>query len=231
MATPKFDALVSKVRNWTNRDADILTDALITDFLDYSADFCYRNLRIPPLEYVYKYATITSGSEGETSLQLPPDFTELITFSKTDADGKVYTFNKKLAGNQFKDSLTKVPENSFTYKGNLIQFHPAAKVGEVYELHYYRRLPDLDAVYVDNAANQSAGIVGDEVYNWLRDDNERLLLWGALGQAFDFLHEEEKANRYYEKQRAGIQELNNEEKQRKAKGASNIVTFEVTEIL
>ena len=253
MATPLFDALVAKVRGWVNRDSSVLPDSLITDFLDYSADYCYRKLRIPPFEYTYQYPAITSGSVGETVLQLPPDFSELITFSKIDANGRRYTFNKQLVEKEFNDYFITKPNNSFTYKGGNIEFYPAAEVGEVYELHYYRRLFDLDATYVVNQANidlnnctvasqgdegavefpEGSGnyYTGNEVYNWLRDDNERVLLWGALAQALDYLGEDDRAMKFFQKQEIAVQELNNEEKQRKSKGAINSVTFEVSELL
>ena len=253
MSTPNFDALVEKVRSWANRDEAVLSDTIITDFLDYSADYCYRKLRIPPLEYTYSYPSITIASEGETSLQLPPDFSELITFSVIDSDGNKNVFNKQLVEKEFNNSTTIKPEYSFTYKGGNINFYPAAKVGDVYELHYYRRLYDLDATYVVNQANITLNnctvvdsstegsvefpvgsgtyYVGNEVYNWLRDDNERVLLWGALAEAFNYLGEEQKAMMYNQKQELAIQELNTEEKLRKSKGASNTVTFEVSELL
>jgi hypothetical protein len=253
MATPNFDALVVKVRNWANRDDTVLTDSLITDFLDYSADYCYRKLRIPPLEYTYQYPTITSSTAGETSLQLPPDFSELITFSVIDSNGDRYTFNKQLVEKEFNNKLTTKPLYSFTYKGSEINFYPEAKEGDVYELYYYHRLNDLDATYLVNETNVNLGnctevlstvsgaiefpsgsgtyYIGNEVYNWLRDSNERVLLWGAFANVLDYLGEDERAMKYYQKQELAIDELNREEIIRKTKGAINTVTFEVSELL
>jgi|TARA_B100000035_G_C21030838_1_gene568380 hypothetical protein len=253
MATPNFDALVAKVRNWANRDSSILTDALITDFLDYSADTCYRKLRIPPLEYTYLYPTITSASTGETSLQLPPDLTEIISMRRTNSAGTSSTFMKNLGLRSFEDNNTSKPQNSFSYKGGNIIFHPAAEEGEVFEIHYYRRLFDLNATYVVNQANINAGntttassgdegavefpassgnyYTGNEVYNWLRDDNERALLFGALAHAMDYLGDNEASMKYFQKQEMAIQELNNEETYRKVRGSSNQITYEVSELM
>ena len=58
MATPLYDALVTKVRSWVNRDSNILTDTLVGDFLDYSADYCYRTIKSPPFEETFNYAAI-----------------------------------------------------------------------------------------------------------------------------------------------------------------------------
>jgi len=253
MATPNFDALVTKVRNWANRDSTVLTDALITDFLDYSADTCYRKLRIPPLEYTYSFPAISAANSGETSLQLPPDLSEIISIKRVGSDGVSKVFMKSLALNSFSDWNTTKPANSFAYKGGNIIFYPEAAEGETFEIHYYRRLFDLDATYVVNQANIDSGnataassgdagavefpassgnfYTGNEVYNWLRDDNERALLWGALGHALDYLGDIENSVKYFKKQELVISELNQEETIRRVKGASNEVTYEVSELM
>ena len=251
MSTPKYDALVAKVRDWANRDSAILTDSLVSDFLDYSADTCYRELRIPPLEYTYQYPTIVTA--GETSLQLPPDLTEFIMFKVKNSAGKSLVFDQKLDLRSFTDKYTAVGSGSFTRKGQNLEFSPAAEVGDVYELHYYRRLFDLDATYVINQNNIDVGnttvasvgdagavefpassgsyYTGNEVYNWLRDDNERMLLWGALHHAHEYLGSDDQSAKYLQKQMMAIDELNREEKRRRVSGASNMVTYEVSELL
>jgi len=253
MSTPNFDALVEKVRSWANRDSDVLPDSIITDFLDYSADFCYRNLRIPPMEYTYSYPNVTSSSVGETALQIPPDFSELISLYRVDVDGNKYALNKRLVETEFENKNTTNPKNSFIVKGEYIVFYPAAELGDKFVIHYYRRLPDLDATFLVNATNVNVGnctqvvqgttgaveyplgsgtyYIGNEVYNWLKDENERALLWGALSHAFEYLGEDNKALKYAEKQMQAINELNQEEKYRRVKGAVNTVTYEVSELL
>jgi len=253
MSTPKYDALVAKVRDWANRDSTILTDSLVSDFLDYSADTCYRGLRIPPLEYTYQFPAISSGVAGQSSLQLPPDLSELISLKRIGSDGVSKVFMKSMALNSFSDWNTSKPNNSFAYKGGNIEFFPAASEGEVFEIHYYRRLFDMNATYVVNQANIDAGnttvassgdagavesplgsgtyYVGNEVYNWLRDDNERILLWGALGHAFEYLGDSEASMKYFQKQEVNISDLNREELTRRLKGASNEVTYEVSELM
>ena len=248
MSTPKYDALVSKVRDWANRDSTILTDSLVADFIDYSADLCYRELRIPPLENTYVYPVVTTA--GDTTLQLPPDMTEIIMFRVTDSAGNSLVFDNKLDLKSFTDKYTTKSSGSFTRKGNNLEFYPAASVGDLYELHYYRRLFDMDATYVVNQANidsgnttvSSSGVsgaveisgvyyIGNEVYNWLRDDNERMLLWGALHHAHEYLGSDDQSMKYLQKQMAGIDELNKEEKRRRVLGASNAATYQVSELL
>jgi len=248
MSTPKYTALVAKVRDWANRDSTILTDSLVADFIDYSADLCYRELRIPPLEYTYQYPVITSA--GETSLQLPPDMSEIIMFRVIDSAGNSLVFDQKMDMQSFTDKDTTKSSGSFTRKGQNLEFYPAAFVGNVYEIHYYRRLFDMDATYVVNQANidsgnttvSSSGVsgaveisgvwyTGNEVYNWLRDDNERMLLWGALHHAHEYLGSDDQAIKYLNKQVQAIGELNREEKKRRVSGASNTATYEVSELL
>ena len=97
MSTPLYDAIVTKVRNWVNRDESILTNDLVSNFLDYSADYCYRNLRIPPLEHTFVYNAITSETEGEDSILMPSDLSELIQFSKVDNQSNRTVFNERLS--------------------------------------------------------------------------------------------------------------------------------------
>lgn len=61
---------------------------------------------------------------------------------------------------------------------------------------------------------------GGEVFNWLRDENERVLLNGALAELFVFLNEPETAQRYFELFRNELEELNREETKRKASGGN-----------
>ena len=251
MPTPKYDALVTKVRDWANRDSTVLSDSIISDFLDYSADTCYRELRIPPLEVTYSYPTVTTA--GDTSLQIPPDLTEIMIFKVTDSAGKVSVFDNRLDLRSFEDQYTTMGDGSFSRKGSSILFYPESAVGDIYELHYYRRLFDMDATYVVNQDNidngnttvSSVGATdavefpassgsyhtGNEVYNWLRDDNERVLLWGALHHAHEYLGDEAKSASYIQKQMSGITDLNLEETKRRTSGASNRVTYEVSELM
>jgi hypothetical protein len=248
MSTPKYDALVTKVRDWANRDSTILSDSLVADFIDYSADLCYRELRIPPLEHTYVYPVITVA--GEVSLELPPDLTEIIMFRVTDSAGDSIVFDDKMDMRSFTDKHTTKNNGSFTRKGNNLEFYPAAAVGDLYEIHYYRRLFDANATYVVDQVNITAGnttvsssgvtgavqisgvwYVGNEIYNWVRDENERILLWGALHHAHEYLGSDDQAAKYLQKQMMGIEELNREEKRRRVLGASNRVTYEVSELL
>ena len=73
-----------------------------------------------------------------------------------------------------------------------------------------------EAFYNARAANW----VGDEVYNWLKEENEKVLLFGALYQAFDYLDEMESAQKYKQKFIEEIEQLNREEMMRKSSGGN-----------
>ena len=159
MSTPLYDALVTKVRSWVNRDSNIMTDELVADFLDYSADFCYRKLRIPPLEHTYTYSAVTSSGVGETTLTLPTDLSEIIQIRKLDSEGNSYVFDEKLSLLAMQDNDYTHKQESYARKGPSIIFYPEAKLGDIYEVHYYRRLTDLDARYLVNQTNIDACLV------------------------------------------------------------------------
>ena len=58
-----------------------------------------------------------------------------------------------------------------------------------------------------------------------------MVLWGALHYAFEYLGNEEQSAKYLNKQMMAIDELNREEKRRRVSGASNAVTYQVSELL
>jgi len=244
MSTPLYDALVNKVRSWANRDSSVLTDELIRSFLDYSADYCYRNLRIPALEHTFVYNPIDSDDVGEDVITLPSDLSELIQFGKTDPKGLFTAYDERAALASMQDNNFKKAEGTFARKGRALIFYPAAELNDRFEVYYYRRLPDLDATYTVNQTNVDAGLctqvdettagavqvgssyyLGNEVPNWLRDDNERILVFGAVSHALDYLGEDERSEKFFNKQKEIILELNQEEIKRKAKGGSIVTAY------
>jgi len=244
MSTPLYDALVTKVRSWANRDSSVLTDDLIRSFLDYAADYCYRNLRIPALEHTFVYNPISSNNVDENVITLPSDLSELIQFGKTNAEGKFTAYDERASLASMQDKNFEKAEGTFARKGRALIFHPAAELNDRFEVYYYRRLPDLDAVYTVNQTNVDAGLctqvdettagavqvgnlyyLGNEVPNWLRDDNERILVFGAVSHALEYLGEDERAEKFFNKQKEIILELNQEEIKRKAKGGSIVTAY------
>ena len=275
-----YTELVALVRNWSNRDADVLSDAIIQDTIRYAADKAYRTLRVPPLEHIVTYNSTTltanTSSAGNrlasvTSLQIPGDLIEFIQLREVDSEGAtVRIFNEKADIRTFRDTYAEKYNDLgyWTREADRILYAPGFGTGAAnglstsnpavsLELYYYRRLPALNARYdvtVSNynlgllAEQNSAGVdtnlpapspaatalptpasgttlVGQEVPNWLRDENERILLFGALAESFAFLQENEEAQKYAALFTQEILELNKEDQMRNASGGNVQINF------
>jgi len=305
-----YNDLIKLVRNWSNRDEEVLDNKIIANCISYAADKAYRNLRVPPLEQSVKYnktnleaATYdaNNGTTSITELLIPSDLIEFISIRGLDAENKTTrVFNAKEDIRTFYDTFAN--KNSYTgfwtRKGNNVLISPGFRKGalggqeDAVELYYYKRLYDLDARYDVTAANANlaesfinsgtsvvnlatglsaptkslkkavytlaldnsvlntvyyettvldadipaAGVgeirtittatyYGSEVPNWLRDENERILLNGALAEAFIYLNEPESASMYANLFGQEINELNQEEHKRANSGGNIQVSF------
>lgn len=56
--------------------------------------------------------------------------------------------------------------------------------------------------------------------NWLRDTNRQIVLFGAIQQCYDYLNDDVQAQKYRMKFAEAIQEINDEENQRRASGGN-----------
>jgi len=298
MSTPKYDAIVAKTRDWSNKpEAVSIPDSVIQDCLGYSADQAYRELRIPPLEATLEYIVTADDNVGENSLGLPygnafttidipEDLTEFIyisTLSQANTVTSYSTFpsNVSKVFNEVTDKRTffdlyseKYSVYNWMWQDGKMYIHPQLAVGATLEIHYYRRLPALNAIYLVIPINYLIGLadsaqpyltltgvntdtplyfstassvtkcfatyaeaaaynasvttkyyVGKEVSNWLRDVNERLLIWGALYNLGAYLFDDMMEQRYAKKFTDNIASLNTEERLRRAKGGNVQVNF------
>ena len=66
---------------------------------------------------------------------------------------------------------------------------------------------------------------GLEIPNWLINENEKVILFGALWQVFDYLQDQALSQTYFVKFGQAIEELNKEEKDRRASGGNVQVNF------
>jgi len=351
-----YTQLVALVRDWSNKDSTVLSDARIQDCLRYAADKSYRKLRVSALENTVTYnstdliAATTAGNNlvpSKTEITLPSDLIEFIELREIDANGQTTrVFNEKTDLRTFND-WTASKYNYSAYwarQGTKVILSPgfndgsSQSVPDKVELHYYRRLPALNALYNVTPANYSAGfltttggtnylfftttggatntgtayatqtaaiaaatgnitaqvnvnvsnsvnitndnrsgtvVVGQElsgtgvvvnpstgappkvtnvsnqnsivvdtaqtlsdntnitfsnttavkyvgtlVYNWLRDDNERIVLMGALAEAFAYLQDDDQAQKYLAMFVSEIDELNDEDNKRNASGGN-----------
>ncbi len=281
-----YTELVALVRNWSNRDEEVVSDNIIKDSLRYAADKAYRNLRVPPLENVATYSkaelesattTNTQLLASKTEIKVPFDLIEIIQIKELDSAGGVTrVFNEKLDVRAFNDPTAEkyLASNYFTRERNLIFFNAWFLVRmllvilqTVVELLYYRRLPALDAKYAvttlnykagflttsggttalhfvngdttnayatgseattadtESAGTNSANYIGTEVPNWLRDQNERILLYGALVEVFAFVQDDQQAAKYKLMFDNEINELNSEDRKRNSSGGNVQINF------
>lgn len=280
-----YTELTALVRNWCNRDEEVVSDAIIQDSLQYAADKAYRTLRVPPLENVAVFVNTDSEltnattiannlNPSKTEIQVPHDLVEVIAIKETDSAGNtIRVFNEKLDTRTFFDPVTEKYSNNnyWTRERNVIFLSPGfddSNLGTAsnIEVYYYRRLPALNAKYAVTALNYAAGLltttggttalyfvngntttayatateataaadgagtntanyIGIDVPHWLRDENERILIYGACAQVFAFTQEDEQAMKYDKLFYGEIKELNDEDKQRQASGGNVQVNF------
>ena len=283
-----YTDFVALVRNWSNKDSAVLSDAIIQDCLRYAADKAYRTLRVSALEATISYnstaliAATTAGNNlvaSKTELVLPSDLIEFISIIEVDAaDQATRVFNEKTDLRTFNDwTANKYNYNAYwSREGNNLILSPGFQqdgaIGSPSEIkiHYYRRLPALNATYSVTPANFAANLlvsasagdpgavqlffnsnvsgvayktsalaqaadpaglvssayyVGTLVYNWLRDDNERVLLMGSLAEVFAYLQDDEQAQKYMAMFVSEVNELNDEDNKRNASGGNLQVSY------
>ena len=287
MSTPKFDALKTIIRDWSNRqDESVLPNDRIQEAMKYAADKAYRKLRGAALENTITYnstaltAATTIGNNflpSQTDLTLPTDLIEFIQIREIDSVGRTCrVFNEKTDLRTFNDwsSIKTSYIGYFSRQGNTLLLAPgfgqANSIGtpDKIELHYYRRLPALNALYDVTPANYAAGFLtqdntaavslffvnndtstayatqseataadtggvgtnnakyrGNEAANWLRDENERVIMMGALAEIFYYLQDDDQAIKYKKLFEEEIFELNDEDTKRNAAGGNVQVNF------
>jgi hypothetical protein len=172
-----YTELVALVRDWSNKDVAVLSDARIQDCLRYAADKCYRKLRISALENTITYnstdltAATTAGNNlvpSKTEITLPSDLIQFIEIREVDANLQTTrVFNEKTDLRTFNDwTASKYNYNAYwARQGTKVILSPgfndgsSQSVPNKVEIHYYRRLPALDALYNVTPANYAAGFL------------------------------------------------------------------------
>ena len=153
------------ILDWANRDDDALPRAIRRDVLRWAADQCYSLLKVPPLELTRTF-TITENDFAED----PAAFNgrELIMPVPTDLIQVVYirsnrnscVFEEKLDNRTFfQREAEKKSSAWWTRVGNNFHLQTIGyglRVGDEITIHYYRRLPAMDARYRVTAASFNA---------------------------------------------------------------------------
>ena len=77
----------------------------------------------------------------------------------------------------------------------------------------------------DSAGTNTANYIGTETPHWLRDENERIFLYGALVEIFAYVGDDDQAAKYKLMFDNEIQELNDEDAKRNSSGGNVQVNF------
>jgi hypothetical protein len=90
---------------------------------------------------------------------------------------------------------------------------------------------EAEATAYDAGSVTTAVYKGIEVPNWLRDSNERLLMWGALQHLGAYLFDDKMEIRYATKFKEAIESINREEKWRRASGGNVRINFQTAGLI
>ena len=151
-----YTKFVDNVHKYTNRDSTVLPNGLIRTFADIACDNIYKDLRAAPLEFVFTYDALTVETDR---LAVPGDAASFIQLRKLNSDGEVdCVYNARSDMRSFyADGFKNWNEPHFTRESNSFVIYPKGKVGDVYQLFYYRRLPSIYARYAVNEDNYEIG--------------------------------------------------------------------------
>ena len=154
-----YTRFVDMIHTYTNRDATVLPNDLIKNFADMASDDVYRKLRIPPLEATFTYdPLIAAGS----LIGIPGDTIEFIQLRKLDSTTldvcEVYNARSDIRS-FYIDNMSKYDGNYYTREVNDLVVHPEMEIGDVMQLHYYKRLPSIYARYSLTGENVALGLM------------------------------------------------------------------------
>ena len=160
-----YNEMIALIISWSNKDPEVfsiegspsaytrMNAGRIPDFLQYAADKAYRTLRVPSLEFSRIFDVVDSdvqedpvNTSGTTiNMPVPQDMTEVMHIRNV-TQGFVY--NEKIDMRTFFDRYAeKDSVNFWTRQGNVFKISGRTTPGDEIEIHYYRRLPAMDATY------------------------------------------------------------------------------------
>jgi hypothetical protein len=156
MATPKFDALRTKLRSWINKpEVSTISDSVLGDCLSYAASDCYRELRIPAFEETVVYVVSAEDNVGDyTTFDIPENLTEFVYVQLVNEERLSTVINHVVDNRTFLDPWAeKYSRYNFTWRGKKILIEPKQEVGQEIQIHYYRYLAPLGTSYSVSAVN------------------------------------------------------------------------------
>ena len=152
--SPNYQGLIL---GWANRDDDALPVGIRRDVLRWAADQCYSLLKVPPLELTRTF-TITESDFAEDPaafngreliMPVPNDLIQVV-YIRSNRNSCV--FEEKLDNRTFfQREAEKKSSAWWTRVGNNFHLQTIGyglRVGDEITIHYYRRLPAMDARYL-----------------------------------------------------------------------------------
>ena len=246
-AVPNYNALVNKVYDWSNRDAQALPAQIVKDGIRYAVDKAYRTLRIPPLEHTITWmntplddnnqgpldrATIGESNiyQSTTALAVPADLIEFIHIrGRDDAGLTTRVFNEKSDIRSYWDINNRHYEQTafWSRQGNKVVLTPAfGRIGRGYYGGVGGPETQIEMYYyrrlpaLNAVFDSTSQLAGQEVPNWFKDENEKIALYGALAECFAYLQEDDQAGKYTQLMQQEIAELNEEDRMRDSSGGN-----------
>lgn len=159
-----YNEFVTLVRNWANRDEEVLPNAIVADCMDYAVAQAYRELRISELEQTVEYTAsdldsneITYGGTTYFQLSVPSDLLEYIQIRRVDSTGgTVRVYNERADIRTFHDLYAEKYQRWFwTRIGDLLLITDQidSDSTDTIEIHYYGKLDPLNDRYAVTAVN------------------------------------------------------------------------------
>jgi hypothetical protein len=169
MSTPQYDLLKANVRDWANkRESATVPDGVIEACIRYGQDLIYRTLRVPQLEYTARFTVLPENNlveEDYTVIDVPQELIEFIYLRRIEqtSGSKGVVYNQVPDVRTFFDPYAEqYGRNRYVWKDLQIYIYPKLKEGDRVELHYYRRLAPVDALYSVVAENYNINYANSE---------------------------------------------------------------------
>lgn len=192
MKITTYDELIAEAKNWSGRTD--LTDDQYHSFSYLTGSMASQILRVAPMEWT---TVITVGPDGQ--VVIPPDFYELksLTWEYNDDDSKPL---QQVSWEQFvnyRNGATATADTDtkwFAQQGPFWFLAPNPVSGTSVTCHYFRTIPDIDAV------NQT---------NWLVQLSPLTYLYGVLHFLHLFVYDEERGEYWRQKMEGELARLQN----------------------
>jgi hypothetical protein len=181
-----FSDLVDNVRNYTETDSSVLTDAIIQQFIDSTEDKVRRKV---DLNYYRRYDTATL-TVNNPFLPLPSDWeaTRYIQLIDTN-DDRTFLIQKDISFiNEFAPDRTSTgagtPKYYAVYDDNTHMLAPTPNAALTVELAYTYKPPILSSTTTSN---------------WMSQNAPNVLLYGCVLEALGYLKGPADMIQYYDK--------------------------------